>query len=50
MFKEISKHPSDIAESAVEYLKSVEVSEKTKKFIARFYIYSYRDFFLTLQP
>ncbi|MCK4785438.1 MAG: hypothetical protein KAV87_16925 [Desulfobacteraceae bacterium] len=31
MFKEISKHPSDIAESAVEYLKSVEVSEKTKR-------------------
>jgi len=28
---EISKHPSNIAESAVEYLKSVDVSEKTKK-------------------
>ena len=30
----ISKHPSNIAESAVEYLKSVEVSEKTLKLYA----------------
>jgi hypothetical protein len=26
MFEDLSKHPSNIAESAVEYLKSVEVS------------------------
>jgi len=29
--EEISKHPSDIAESAVKFLKSVEVSERTKR-------------------
>jgi hypothetical protein len=29
--KDITKHPSDIAESAVEYLKSVDASEKTKR-------------------
>lgn len=31
MLEEISRHPSDIAKSAVEYLKSVDISEKTLK-------------------
>ena len=40
MLQGISKHPSNIAESAVEYLKSVEVSEKTKKLYSEiFYLF-----------
>ncbi len=31
MLEEIARHPSDIARAAAEYLKSVDVSEKTKK-------------------
>ena len=31
MLDELSKHPSNIAKSAVEYLKTVEVSKKTKR-------------------
>lgn len=31
MLEKLSKHPSDIAKSAVEYLKTVEVSDKTKQ-------------------
>ena len=31
MLREISKHPSNIAESAIKYLRTVRVSEKTKK-------------------
>lgn len=31
MLKEISKHPSNIAVSAIRYLEAVEVSEKTKR-------------------
>ncbi len=31
MLDEFSKHPSDVAKSAAEYLKTVEVSDKTKR-------------------
>ena len=31
MINQISRHPSDIAQSAAKYLKSVKVSEKTRK-------------------
>jgi hypothetical protein len=31
MLRQLSKHPSDIAKAAVQYLKTVSVSAKTKK-------------------
>jgi hypothetical protein len=39
MLKDISKHPSNIAKSAVEYLKSVEASEKTKKLYSEIFYF-----------
>lgn len=31
MLKKLSKHPSDIAKSAAQYLQELKVSEKTKR-------------------